>query len=83
MEIIRIPKHSGNATVARLMLSRVHGGRIRSIMKIDGPMSGTMENRDHDTVSQAEDWAIAAAEQRRASVLIIEDCTQPFPVKID
>jgi hypothetical protein len=75
MEILRVPKHSRNATVARLMLLQAHGGRIRAIVAIEGPMSGSSEDRDHDTVSQAEGWAIATAEQRRASVLIIEDRT--------
>jgi len=34
-----------------------------------------MEDRDVETVAQAEDWAIQVAEQRRADVLIIEDRT--------
>lgn len=38
-------------------------------------MSGFMEERDHETVAQAEDWAIEGAKQRPASVLIIEDRT--------
>lgn len=75
MEILRVPKRSGNAPVARLMLLQAHGGRIRAVVKVEGPMSGLMEERDHDTISQAENWAIATAEQRRASVLIIEDRT--------
>ena len=75
MEILRVPKHPGNATVAHLTLLKAHGGRIRAHLKIEGSMSGFMEDRDHETVAQAEDWAIKGAEQRRASVLIIEDRT--------
>lgn len=36
-------------------------------------MSGSVEDRDHETVAQAEEWATAAAERRNAEVLIIED----------
>lgn len=75
MEILRVPKHPGNATVARLTLLSAHGGRVRANLKIESSMSGFMEDRDHETVARAEDWAIQAAEQRRASVLIIEDRT--------
>ncbi|PTQ58631.1 hypothetical protein C8J26_3498 [Sphingomonas aurantiaca] len=75
MEILRVPKYPANATVARLMLSQAHSGRVRANLKIEGSMSGLMEDRDHETVAQAEDWAIEGAEQRRASVLIIEDRT--------
>ena len=75
MEILRVQKHPANATVARLMLSQAHGGRVRANLKIEGPMSGLIEDRDHETVAQAEDWAIEGAEQRRASVLIVEDRT--------
>jgi hypothetical protein len=73
MEIFRAPKHPGNATVARLTLSQGHGGRVRAIVRIEGPMSGFMEDRDHETVAKAETWAITVAEQQRASVLIVED----------
>jgi hypothetical protein len=73
MEIFRVPKHPGNPTVARLTLSQGHGGRVRAIVKIEGPMSGFMEDRDHETVAKAENWAITVAEQQRASVLIVED----------
>ena len=75
MEILRLPKHPGNETVARLTLSQAHDGRFRANLKIEGPMSRFMEDRDHETVVQAEDWAIEGAEQRRASALIIEDRT--------
>jgi len=75
MEILRVPKHPGNATVARLTLFQAHGGRVRANLKIEGPMSRFMEDRDHETVAQAEDWAIEGAEQQRVSVLIIEDRT--------
>ncbi len=73
MEIFRVPKHPGNPNVARLTLSQGHGGRVRAIVRIEGPMSGFMEDRDHETVAKAENWAITLAEQQRASVLIIED----------
>jgi hypothetical protein len=73
MEILRVPKHPRNATVARLILSQAHDGRVRANLKIESAMSGFMEDRDHETAAQAEDWAIAVAEQRRASVLIVED----------
>jgi len=73
MEILRIPKQPGNATVARLTLVQAHGGRVRAQLKIEGPMSGSVEDRDHETVAQAEEWATAAAERRNAEVLIIED----------
>jgi hypothetical protein len=75
MEILRVPKHPADATVARLMLSQAHGGSIRANLKIEGPMSGLMDDRDHETVCQAGDWAIKGAEQRHASVLIIENRT--------
>lgn len=73
MKILRVPKNPGNATVARLTLSQARGGRIRANLKIEGPMSGFMEDRDHETVAQAEDWAIQGAERQRANVLVIED----------
>lgn len=47
MEILRVPKHSGNATVGRLTLYRALGSRVRANLKIEGSMSGFMENRDH------------------------------------
>lgn len=75
MEIVRVPKHPSNVTVARVTLLQAYGGRIRASLKVESPMSGFMEDREHETVAQAEDWAIDGAEQRRASVLIIEDCT--------
>jgi hypothetical protein len=75
MEILRVPKHSGSATVARLTILQALDGRVRANLKVQGSMSGFMEDRDHETVAQAEDWAIKGAEQRRASVLIIEDRT--------
>lgn len=75
MEILRVPKRPGNTTVARLTLIQAHGDRVRAHLKIEGPMSGSMEDRDVETVAQAEDWAIQVAEQRRADVLIIEDRT--------
>ena len=75
MEILRVLKHPANTTVARLTLLQAHGGRVRANLKIEGPMSGFMEDRDHETVAEAEDWAIEGAELRRASVLIIEDHT--------
>ncbi|VXD07824.1 conserved hypothetical protein [Sphingomonas sp. T1] len=75
MEILRLPKQPRNATVARLTLLQAQGGRVRANLKIEGSMSGSMEDRDHETVAQAEHWAIDGAEQRRASVLIVEDRT--------
>ena len=75
MEILRVPKHPGNATVARLIFLWAHGGRIRANLKVDGSMSGFMEGCDHETVAHGEVCAIGVAEQRRASVLIIEDRT--------
>jgi len=75
MDILRVPKHVGNATVARLTLLPALGGRVRANLKIEGSMSGFMEDGDHETIAQAEDWAIKGAEQRHASVLIIEDRT--------
>lgn len=73
MEIFRVPKHPGNAAVARVTLLQAHGGRIRASLKVEGPMSGFMEEHDHETIFQAENWVIEKSEQQRASVLIIED----------
>ncbi len=75
MKIFHVPKQPETATVARLTLLRAHGDRVRAHLKIEGPMSEFMEDRDHETVAHAEDWAMEAADQRRASVLIIEDRT--------
>jgi hypothetical protein len=75
MEIFRVPKQSANAVVGRVTLLPVYGGRVRANLKVESPMSGYMEDRDHATVAQAEDWAREAAAQRHANLLIIEDRT--------
>lgn len=75
MEIFRVPKDQSDATVARLILSKGHNGHIRTVFKVEGPMAGFMEQRDYETVEQAENAAIVTARQRNASILIIEDHT--------
>ena len=75
MEILHVPRQPANATVTRMTILRAHGRRVRANLKIEGPMSGFMEDRDHGNVARAEEWAIEAAKLRRASVLIIEDRT--------
>lgn len=75
MNIIRIPKKAAGATLARLRLSKGSHGRIKAIFKIEGSMSAFMDQREYESARDAEDAAVAQAEQRSAVCLIIEDHT--------
>jgi len=74
MEIVRIPKANG-ANVASLVITGGFGGRVRAALTIGNPMSSSSECQDYETVEQAEAFAVSAAQQRRAAVLVIEDRT--------
>jgi hypothetical protein len=73
MQIIRIPKNSAGATLARLWLSPGSHGRVKASFKIEGSMSAFMEQREYESSVDAENAAIDQAKQRRAVCLIIED----------
>lgn len=75
MEIVRIPKAANGADVASLVITGGFGGRVRAALKIGNSMWSTSECQDYETVEQAEAFAISAAQQRRAAVLVIEDRT--------
>lgn len=75
MEIIRIPKAKGANNVASLVITSGFGGRVHAALTIGNPMSSSSENQDFETVEQAEAFAVSAAQQRRAAVLVIEDRT--------
>lgn len=72
MHIIRIPK---GPTVAHLTVSKSSSGMIKSIFKVEGPMSKFMEQGEYETAEQAERAALAYADQRQAVCLIIHDRT--------
>jgi hypothetical protein len=75
MQIIRIPKNPTGATLARLKLSKGSPGRIQASFKVESRMSASMEQREYESVEEAEDAAVAYAERRGAVCLIIEDDT--------
>ena len=75
MEIFRIPKVANGANVASLVITGGFGGRVRASLTIGNQMSSSSECEDYDTVEQAEAFAVRAAQQRRAAVLVIDDRT--------
>jgi hypothetical protein len=75
MQIIRIPKSPTGAAVARLVMTSGSNGRVNAIFKVDGPMSGSTEQSEHESIEQAESAAVAYAKQRGAICLVIENCT--------
>jgi hypothetical protein len=75
MEIVRIPKAANGSNVAKLVITGGYDGRVRAALTIGNPMSSSSECQDYETVEQAEAFAISAAQQRRAAVLVIEDRT--------
>lgn len=73
MQIIRISKNPAGATVARLTISKSSNGRVRTNFKVEGPMTGFMEQGECENAEEAERIAVAQASQRQAACLIIED----------
>lgn len=75
MKIVRVPKTPKGTTVVHLILSGGSRGRILAVLCVRGPMSGFTEQREYETVEQAEEAAIATAKQRSAVLLIVENRT--------
>jgi hypothetical protein len=75
METFRIPKIASGASVGTLVITPGFGGRVRGALTIGSPTSSTSECQEYETVEQAEAFAVRAAQQNRAAVLVIDDRT--------